>query len=231
MRVDTGRTRTDILSGARKLCHEVGFEQITMSKIATQVGCSRATVYNHYSDRNELLDALCTQYLEGFATIQDHVRDAVTPDQSVFDVLRDTIAEELRWRVANADLRSALDAAKAMRKDFYLIGNQRIDEAMLAWFGAIYEAAAHAGLLRDGLNVQSATRSIYAMVDHEVANFSVHTTPQDVDRTSNQLALLAWYALFAINPSEAPRFSTLALTTPGPEPLFSVTTKTGSREH
>jgi AcrR family transcriptional regulator len=201
-----------ILTSARDLCREVGHDQFTMAMVADRVGCARATVYNHFRDRTDLIESLCTTYLDGYLDIHGRIRRWIESHHTVFDVLRETVAEELRWRVANGDLRGALDAAKGQRKSFYLAGDQRIDEAMLDWFGDIYLASDRHGLLRDGVDARIAARAIYAMVDHVVAGFAVDTPPEEVRHTIDQVALLQWQAVFRMPPDAAPRFDTL--TTP-----------------
>jgi AcrR family transcriptional regulator len=169
-----------------------------MADIADRVGCSRATVYNHFRDRDVLLEVLCTQYLEGYLDIHAQVSDWAGDRHTVFDVLRETIGRELRWRVSNGDLRDALDTAKGLRKTFYLRGDAKIDDAMLDWFGRIYDASERLGLLRQGLDVPIAARAVYAMID----------------RTTDQVAGLVWHAMYRIAPEDAPFFSELGVAAP-----------------
>lgn len=215
MRVDSERTRRKILRAARDGCREVGYEHLRMADVAERVGRSRATVYNHFANRDELLEALCAEYLAGYGQICDRVRSQAAARNSVFEVLRETVVEELRWRVAHADLRGALDSAKRLRKAFYVEGEQRIDEAMIAWFGSVYAASARAGLLHAGVDLAFATRAVYAMIDHVVADFPVATAAEDVARAADQVARLQWGALYRAEPESAPPFATLALE---PEP-------------
>lgn len=209
LRFDSERTRQQILASARDLCREVGYDQLKMSDIADRVGCSRATVYNHFKDRDVLLEELCTQYLEGYLDIHGQVREWAGTKHTVFDVLRETIGRELRWRVTNGDLRDALDTAKGQRKEFYLRGDKQIDDAMLDWFGWIYAASQTQGLLRQGLDVPIATRAVYAMIDHVVAGFPVDTPADEIERTTDQVAGLVWHALYPTDPADGPLFSDL----------------------
>jgi AcrR family transcriptional regulator len=182
-----------------------------MEDIAKRVKCARATVYNHFPSRDALLEALCSAYLDGYLDIQHRIKAWAQPDSTIFDVLRETIAEELRWRVANGGLRGALDTAKLLRKDYYVEGNQRIDDAMQAWFGEIYAASASLGLARPELDIAFATKAIYGMVDSVVAGFPVNIPSRAVARAADQLARLQWYALYATPPDDAPLFSVLGI--------------------
>lgn len=50
--------RAEIFQIAEKLFGEKGFEQVTMSEIATAVGMSKKTLYVYFSDKRELLISL-----------------------------------------------------------------------------------------------------------------------------------------------------------------------------
>jgi TetR/AcrR family transcriptional regulator, mexJK operon transcriptional repressor len=55
---DTGAAkRRQILSGAREVFGELGFERASVDLIATRAGASKATVYNHFQDKKALFVA------------------------------------------------------------------------------------------------------------------------------------------------------------------------------
>ena len=183
-----------------------------MADIAQHVGCSRATVYNHFANRDELLEALCTEYLQGFPVLLVQVRAwAARPEVTVFEVIRETVAAELRWRAAHAQLRGALDSARRLNKDFYARENARIDEAFLAWFRSIYDASDELDLLHDGVELDFAAAAVYIMVDHLVASFPPRTPPDQIAHLADQVARLQWNALYRSGPDESPAFGALRL--------------------
>ncbi|MEI6649206.1 MAG: helix-turn-helix domain-containing protein [Actinomycetes bacterium] len=64
------RSRVAILSGAKKVIAEVGSYESNMLDIAEQAQVARATVYNHFSDKEEMLVTLVESEisrLEGLA--------------------------------------------------------------------------------------------------------------------------------------------------------------------
>ncbi len=211
LRADSERTRRQILDTAREMCRREGYENIRMADIADKVGRTRATVYNHFATRDDLLQALCEEYLDGFLDLFDGIRAWLRDEHSVFEVLRETVASELRWRVSHAELRGALDSARRLRAPFYIRGEERIDEAVRLWFAAIYAAAKERGELRADLDVDFASRPIYAMVDSVVRGFSVRVSAREVERSADQVARLQWHALFAADPEDSPPFSALAI--------------------
>lgn len=47
-----------IQSKARELFHQYGFKSVTMDEIASQLGVSKKTIYQYYSDKDELVDVV-----------------------------------------------------------------------------------------------------------------------------------------------------------------------------
>lgn len=211
LRSDSLRTRHQILRSASDLCREQGFERVRMVDIAERVGCSRATIYNHFANRDLLLEALCTEYLKGYVLIVGQIQEWAGPEHTIFEVLRETVAAELRWRAAHAELRGALDSAKRMRRDFYMREDALIDRAMVRWFSSIYAASEELGLLRDNCDLTLATPVVYAMSNHVVGEFPVQTPPAEIARIADQVARLQWHALYRLEPEEAPEFGGLSL--------------------
>ena len=210
-RSDSRHTRQEILRVAKEMSRDRAFESIRMADLAQRVGRSRATVYNHFASRDQLLEALCTEYLAGYAFIPAQVQEWVDADHTIFEVLRETVARELRWRVAHAQLRGALDSAKRLRKDFYVREDARIDAAMLTWFGAIYAASDALGLLWSDLDLTFAGNAVYAMIDHVVAEFPVNVKAAELERAADRVARLQWHALYRCDPEASPRYRELRL--------------------
>lgn len=211
LRTDSERTRRSILECARDLCREQGYEHVRMADVAERVGCARATVYNHFPSRDELLEALCVEFLEGYLELLGGIPAWVEEHHTVFEVLRETVARELRWRAEHGELRGALDSARRLRKPFYLEANQRIDDAMIAWLEAVYAAADGLGLIREDLDLAVAGRPVYAMIDSVVAGFPVGVGAAHVERVADQVARLQWHALFTAAPEDAVPFTALAV--------------------
>lgn len=70
MRVDLS-TRERIIAGAAELTAESGWANVTMARIAEQVGVSRQTVYNEFGTRADLAEAMVLQELSAFLTEVD----------------------------------------------------------------------------------------------------------------------------------------------------------------
>ncbi|MCG8589678.1 MAG: TetR/AcrR family transcriptional regulator [Proteobacteria bacterium] len=76
--------RTRILNAARQLFGERGFEQVTMSEVAAAAGVSRATVFNYFPAKYNLVEAITE---EVFAYFSAMLNTALAHDQHPTPVL------------------------------------------------------------------------------------------------------------------------------------------------
>ena len=53
-----------ILQKANDLFRRYGFKSITMDEIATQLGASKKTIYQYFSDKDELVEAVVKQTID-----------------------------------------------------------------------------------------------------------------------------------------------------------------------
>lgn len=65
------RSRIAILAGAKEVIAKVGSYESLMNEIAEKAEVSRATIYNHFSDREELMYALLASEVERLISIAD----------------------------------------------------------------------------------------------------------------------------------------------------------------
>lgn len=63
------RTQSAILEGAKTLIATVGLNKMSMIEIADISEVSRATLYNHYRDKESVIAALCESEVERLVTI------------------------------------------------------------------------------------------------------------------------------------------------------------------
>jgi AcrR family transcriptional regulator len=74
-------TSDRILAGARDLFFKYGIKSVTMDDIARHLGVSKKTIYQFYTDKNELLLSLCKKELgehaEHFCVFCDTAKDAI----------------------------------------------------------------------------------------------------------------------------------------------------------
>ncbi|MCR9242826.1 MAG: TetR/AcrR family transcriptional regulator [Rhodobiaceae bacterium] len=62
-----GNVREDALAAAHALIAESGYEKLSIRRVSDQVGIAHRSLYNHFEDRDALLDAVATEGYEAFA--------------------------------------------------------------------------------------------------------------------------------------------------------------------
>ncbi|MBN7124479.1 TetR family transcriptional regulator [Erwinia billingiae] len=68
MRMLTEQKRADILNAATTVFLEQGYERASMEGVARTAECSKATLYNYFSSKESLLDAVVRAYGTNFLT-------------------------------------------------------------------------------------------------------------------------------------------------------------------
>lgn len=86
MRVKTEAKRQHIIEVAAQTFRELGFEGASMAEICTRVGGSKATLYNYFASKEELL----------FAVIAQSCEAEFEAAHRAIDVANDDIGESLR---------------------------------------------------------------------------------------------------------------------------------------
>ncbi len=79
------RSRVAILAGAKEVIAQVGSYESLMNDIAERAEVSRATIYNHFSDREELMNALLKSEVE---RLIESARAASSPALALYDLSR-----------------------------------------------------------------------------------------------------------------------------------------------
>jgi len=88
------RTRARILEAVRELLSEGTFHESTVEQVAERAGLSRATVYQHFRSRLELVDGICDTLGDNPALLQ--IRELVS-DPDPGRALGETIANAVRF--------------------------------------------------------------------------------------------------------------------------------------
>lgn len=193
-----------ILEAAQALFLENGFPATSMETIARRANVVRATVYNNFQDKEAILAEIMRRYVEGNVDIPERLRAQASPEHFSFKLIEDMIREAILWRIENAEPRPLIDLLKHLPGSSWGELNAQADAAMLGWITEIHQRDTEKGVIREGLDLDFATRALYSMIEAVIASFDVKASPSDVDRFVHQLALLHWRAIYAIEPAEAP---------------------------
>jgi AcrR family transcriptional regulator len=121
----TQATREQIKTAVRELLAEGSFHASTVEEVADRAGVARATLYQHFRSRLELVDAICETFDENPALLQ--LRDTVElPDAHT--ALAETIALTVRfWSTEDPILRQLYGAAAIDSAAQALVDRQRGD--------------------------------------------------------------------------------------------------------
>jgi AcrR family transcriptional regulator len=148
----TQATREQIKNAVRELLAEGSFHASSVEHVAERAGVARATLYQHFRSRLELVDAICEAFDENPALLQ--LRETVKlPDADA--ALAETIALTVRfWSSEDPILGQLYGAAAVDPAARDLVDRQRRDRRNE------YERLVHnlqrAGRLRAGLSRQHA---------------------------------------------------------------------------
>lgn len=175
-----------------------------MADIARAAQVARATVYNNFDDKQDILAVIISEYMVGYAQIPQKLRESARSGQTSFDLVQEMVREALRWRVHNADLRPIVGVARNLRGSGWEEANKAADDAMLGWIMAVHAADESAGLIREDVELEFGVRATYAMIEAILSNFDVSSDEEEIDRVARQLALLHWYSICSVPPKEAP---------------------------
>src|ERR1043165_6973772 len=197
------RAGIKILEASRKLFARRGFSETSMGDIARAAQVARATVYNNFDDKQDILAGIIRDYMVGYAQIPQKLRENARSGQTSFDLVEEMVREALTWRVQNADVRPIVAVAKNLRGSGWDEADKAADDAMLGGIMAVHAADESAGLIRDDIDLEFGVRATYAMIEAILANFPVSSDEETISRVAHQLALLHWYSICSVPPSEA----------------------------
>ena len=98
----------------------------------------RATVYNNFADKIDILATIIRRYLHGYVEIGQRLRDDAVKGLSLFEQLEAMTQFALDWRIENQDLRAVIDMARHTPGAGWDEANAEADEALLAWLSEMH---------------------------------------------------------------------------------------------
>lgn len=199
------RARTKIVDASRKLFARRGFSETSVGDIARAADVARATVYNNFDDKQDILAAIISEYMTGYARISQRLRENARSGQTSFELIQEMVREALAWRVANADLRPIVAVARNLRGSGWEEANKAADDSMHGWILAVHAADEAAGLIREDIDLEFGVRAAYGMIESVLSTFDVSAEEEQIERDAHQLALLHWYSICSVPPVQAPR--------------------------
>lgn len=176
-----------------------------MGDIARAAQVARATVYNNFDDKQDILAAIISEYIGGYQEIVVRLRENARSGQTSFDLIREMVRAIFSWRVENADLRPVVAVARNLRSSGWEQANKTADDALIDWIMQVHTADEDAGLIREDVDLKFGVRATYVMIEAMLVAFDLDTaTEEKVNEAADQLALLHWYSICSVPPEEAP---------------------------
>lgn len=199
------RARTKIIDASRKLFIRRGFSETSMGDIARAAQVARATVYNNFDDKQDILAAIIGEYIGGYQEIVHRLRENARSGQTSFELIQEMVRAIFSWRVENADLRPVVAVARNLRGSGWEQANKAADDALVNWILQVHTADEDAGLIREEIDLEFGVRATYVMIEAMLVGFDLDTaTEEKVNEAADQLALLHWYAVCSVPPEKAP---------------------------
>jgi AcrR family transcriptional regulator len=157
------QTRERIMSAVRELLGEGSFHESTVEEVADRAGVARATLYQHFRSRVDLVDAICDTFAENPALVK--LRQTVElPDPDA--ALAETIALAVGfWSSEDAVLGEIYGVVAIDPAARDLVDRQRADRR-----GEIERLARHlhrTGRLRPGLGERRAVAQLMMLTSYE----------------------------------------------------------------
>lgn len=188
-------TRVRIIETAETLFAEQGYAAVTMERIARQAGVSLATAYIYFPGKAAIVAAMAEAVVsaDDLSVEQvEHEDDPVLQIRNGARILRRL--NERSWLIADI-LRSARGGDEGLRSVWELWQQRHL----AAIHRGITALVAH-GALRDGLAIEDATDSFYALAGADVYRALVHERGWSPDRYERWLANLAATHLLGADP-------------------------------
>ena len=89
-----GSLRNHVIATAQKLFYKEGVRAMTMDKVAQSLRMSKRTLYELFTDKEDLLVACVAAFHKDF---KDKMREASKPEDTVIDIILRTFSYRLKW--------------------------------------------------------------------------------------------------------------------------------------
>ncbi len=159
----SGETRERIVTAVRALLTEGTFHQSTVEEVADRAGIARATLYQHFGSRLELVDAICETFDANPALLE--LRTIVElPDADA--ALAETIANTIRfWSSEDPILRQLYGVTAIDPAAQELVDRQRADRR--SELERLVRNLARTNHLREGTNERRALTLLLVLTSYD----------------------------------------------------------------
>ena len=184
-------TRERIVTAVRELLREERFHESTVEQVAERAGVSRATVYQHFRSRIDLVDAICETFDANPALIELR-RTIMLPDPET--ALVRTIALAMRfWESEDAILSELYGVVAIDPAARDLVGRQRADRR--SEMRRLAQRLHTTGTLRPGISTARAQDVLMVLTSYETYR-ELREAGRSAKRLTAELETMARALLF-----------------------------------
>jgi AcrR family transcriptional regulator len=155
-----------IIQTASRLLADKGFEAMTVDEVAADVGIAKASLYKHFSSKEDLAAAAMVRVMQ---RAQSYLRDLppAAPMAQLRTVARWTMELKLRGEMPSLPSQNSTLRAKLIADAAYMDGLIDVSDRLGAWI----EAAQAQGLLNPALPAIAVLYTLYARACDPVLEF------------------------------------------------------------
>jgi AcrR family transcriptional regulator len=165
-----GDLREQLLKAATKMIKENGVSQLSLRKLASQVGVSRTAPYHHFKDKNELLCAIAEQGFKDRNQTMENLASKTVTDSSV--QLKEYMIEYVRFAQHNPEIYELMFGRTIWKQQ---IDNQSLKDSAYPSFQHQLEVTKHwqnMGLLDKNANSLRLSQVIWGTM-HGIAKLLI----------------------------------------------------------
>lgn len=137
--------REDLLAAAARRFVDTGLRKTTMEDIAREAGAGKATLYRHFSNKSDLIDALLVAEGERLRRRLNRAREN---REGVLPGIEDAFLTGVRFLVEHPVLTRGRDEEPAMLLERVTAHRGPLVEAALDWFAGVIREGIDAGEIR-----------------------------------------------------------------------------------
>lgn len=145
--------RQQILDAALKIIIELGFDELSMRKIASRLGVTATTIYNYYASRDELYFYI---RIRGFELLYECLERAFATHDDPLEKMRAVVEEYLRFGITYPDYYEVMFISRSVPKFLDCVGTplekvagREKDTALKPFFLIAGGIAGHLGIDND----------------------------------------------------------------------------------
>ena len=165
--MQVGDRRTEIIETACMLFNKIGYNNVTMRVLASEIGVKGASLYNHISSKQEILSTIIITVAEQFVKRMDEV---VADDSNTIEKIKNIIVLHIELTLNNPNGMASLQNDWMYLEGGNLIYFKKMRKEYESSFRSVIEKGVAEGALKN--------------VNPEIILFSILTTLQ---------SLYVWY--------------------------------------